>query len=585
MAPVAGPSYFPPLDKCLSGECSLISWETAYDVILDHEGARQSAVLKSFLSDDTSVEILRQPWDPFQQPSTQSKSSFETKTAAIHVTPSENGHYNINEIKEDALWLSKETKIDEVAALRITILEWQGRPTAQLRSGFTEEEAISIQDVAGASTLGASTFMPKSSLLAAPQKVSSQDAIPFSSLEQRRLRLLQLYLSERLHILKVGEAVIVTAMADEKDVASGASNDETVVPSWIRELGRALIEFHATDSSTAKKPSFLSHGVRALQVRLDNLDNGSGWCSAEAGNLEVEDVWAQNQITETVLIMRLLFIHIDAPSGFASSAVILAWYRFIHKYDFFSNFQPTNPSQQELVPLLQSLMAIISLCLLKLPQALEQLTTDSVDRSSSYVLDLQCTNELNTIFIEAASQGAVTASLALFAWSIIAQTLRGVVSDGRAERNQLVAGPEFMEDGSSNREAPRQLSIQGTAARLNRLEEVLEAITDTPLEEDPIEFMANSAVNGSRVYEVIAALSETLASSSDTVMDHDIGLRARLGMLELIRTSLPLTRYSPDILLATLAVLDGDPGSRGVHSEQTSTALSSPVDVFLQDTE
>ncbi|TKA38654.1 hypothetical protein B0A49_13082 [Cryomyces minteri] len=30
MAPVAGPIYFPPLDKCLSGECSLISWETAY---------------------------------------------------------------------------------------------------------------------------------------------------------------------------------------------------------------------------------------------------------------------------------------------------------------------------------------------------------------------------------------------------------------------------------------------------------------------------------------------------------------------------------------------------------------------------
>ncbi|KAK5171585.1 hypothetical protein LTR04_001379 [Oleoguttula sp. CCFEE 6159] len=586
MAPVADPSYFPPLDKCLSGECSLISWETAYDVILDYEGARQSAVLESFFSDETSVEILRQPWDPFQQPSPQSKSRFETKTAAIHVTPSENGHYNINEIKEDALWLSKETKIDEVAALRIAILEWQRRPTAQLRSGFTEEEAISIQDVAGASTLDASTFMPKPTLLAAPQKVSSQDANPFSSPEQRRLRLLQLYLSERLHILKVGEAVIVTAVADKNDPASGASSDETVVPSWIRELGRALIESHAADSSTAMKPSFLSHGVRALQVRLDNLNNGSGWHSAEVGNLEVEDVWAQNQITEMMLIMRLLFIHIDAPSGLASSAVILAWYRFVHKYGFFSNFQPADPSQQELVPPLQSLVAIVSLCLLKLPQALEQFTTDSVDRSSSYILDVQCTNELNSIFIEAASQGAVTASPALFAWSIIAQTLRSVVSDGRAERDHLVAGPEFMEDGgSSNKETPRQLSIQGTATRLNRLEEVLEAITDTPLEEDPIEFMAISAVNGSRVYEVIAALSETLASSSDTVMDYDIGLRARLGMLELIRTSLPLTRYGPDILLATLAVLDGDPGSRDVHNERTSTALSSPVDVFLQDTE
>ncbi|KAK5017149.1 hypothetical protein LTR39_001705, partial [Cryomyces antarcticus] len=428
--------------------------------------------------------------------------------------------------------------------------------------------------------------MPKPTLLAAPQKVSSQDANPFSSPEQRRLRLLQLYLSERLHILKVGEAVIVTAVADKNDPASGASSDETVVPSWIRELGRALIESHAADSSTAMKPSFLSHGVRALQVRLDNLNNGSGWHSAEVGNLEVEDVWAQNQITEMMLIMRLLFIHIDAPSGLASSAVILAWYRFVHKYGFFSNFQPADPSQQELVPPLQSLVAIVSLCLLKLPQALEQFTTDSVDRSSSYILDVQCTNELNSIFIEAASQGAVTASPALFAWSIIAQTLRSVVSDGRAERDHLVAGPEFMEDGgSSNKETPRQLSIQGTATRLNRLEEVLEAITDTPLEEDPIEFMAISAVNGSRVYEVIAALSETLASSSDTVMDYDIGLRARLGMLELIRTSLPLTRYGPDILLATLAVLDGDPGSRDVHNERTSTALSSPVDVFLQDTE
>jgi hypothetical protein len=136
------------------------TWDIAYRALCDPETASKSEPLRAFLTSGENTQILSRPWKPFPDPSSQEKSKFESKTAPISVAPSPNAPYNLDEIKEDSLWLSKEAQISEYAALQLVAQEWQSRPVIQLLSGLTEEEALSVQDAAGITNMGASTFAP-----------------------------------------------------------------------------------------------------------------------------------------------------------------------------------------------------------------------------------------------------------------------------------------------------------------------------------------------------------------------------------------------------------------------------------------
>ena len=87
---------------------------------------------------EESVRVtLRNFLDPFPSASTKSKSAFQTKTAAINATPISNGDYDIEQIKADAQWLSENSKIDEIGALRIVVLDWQQSAFGSHASSFT----------------------------------------------------------------------------------------------------------------------------------------------------------------------------------------------------------------------------------------------------------------------------------------------------------------------------------------------------------------------------------------------------------------------------------------------------------------
>ena len=98
------PSYRAAANQCRT-------WDIAYRALCEPQTASRSAALRDFLTATENVDILSRPWKPFADPSPQEKSKFESKTAPISVTPTPNGHYNLDEIKEDTLWLSKEAHI------------------------------------------------------------------------------------------------------------------------------------------------------------------------------------------------------------------------------------------------------------------------------------------------------------------------------------------------------------------------------------------------------------------------------------------------------------------------------------------
>ncbi|KAF2140628.1 uncharacterized protein K452DRAFT_49192 [Aplosporella prunicola CBS 121167] len=570
-APSADSVLFPPLDKCLSGEQQLLSWKDAFIALSSSNRGRESAFLERFLTHQTNVATLSKPYEPFQAPSAQSKSAFETKTAAINVPSSEDGQYDISQIKEDALWLSKEAKVDEVSALRIALLEWQTRPAAQLLSGFTEEEALSVQSAAGGANLGSSTFLPNSSILAAATDGLGQNFAAFASAEQRRLRILDTYLSERTHILKLSDLLVRIGSAALKTETSAETRDKgtSKVP-WVAELGKSV--FQAQCTAAAFKSSF-----DALRARFQALAEGSGWYQAEGGNSDAEEIWGHCQLTEAISLLQIIFAQADTKPEALEAQTLIDWFDMTASYDFFKCVQLPFLSQQELLPSIQVLVSIVCLTLLDLDAVLARILGEADVASATYITDEECVRKLTELFIATGNQGPSPASPAVFAWTIIAlaakNNLNGIVA-ARDNPAALVSGEPSM------------------------AEKVVDTISDIQFDEDPFVFLATASVDGAHIFDLIAELSSILTSNFDGRLGYGYGEKSvnidldcrleasmRLRLLNLIRDGSFAVEYSPEVILGTLAVLKGGQ-TYWDFTEQDSRRTEDPVmKAFLEGSE
>ena len=279
------------------------------------------------------MHLLAHSSSPYSAPTPHSKSTFDTKTSSIHVPLSGNPRYDIGQIKEDTLWLSKETKIDEVSALRIAVLEWQTRPAVQLLRGSLVEESAILADGIGGSQLQASFSGAASSLFGKSSGLGANAPAPFNDVGPRRRRLLETYLSEHRYILKTSEYVAFAASC-EVDVISQAS-------SWLEEVGSAIIStWKGGTPAQSKSKNFVAEAVDALRSRIESLMRGSGWLSDESQQEEIELAWARNQILEMIHIMQILLIRLHLSSTkLMTPDAILPWYRLMNECGFFDTLQ------------------------------------------------------------------------------------------------------------------------------------------------------------------------------------------------------------------------------------------------------
>ncbi|KAH0558656.1 hypothetical protein GP486_004694 [Trichoglossum hirsutum] len=589
--------YFPALDKCLNGEALLISWKTAFVGLSSPSPVvPEDSSLERFLSDPSSTSALSRPFSAFPSPTQQSGLAFNTRTAAINVAPVTSGKYDISQIREDALWLSKESKINEVGALRVVLLEWQTRPAAQLLGGFSEEEVASIQDATGGSALGSSIFLPNSSILSVPSDQQKGSAA-FNSLENRRLRQLKLYLSERRYILKVGESLIRAGLSDPGAAASprsGMKGKEKEDTNRVGRIGRTILNARILGGEVGRsgKP-FLIECIEAMQERITALENGSGWFKEEDGRLEAEADWGKNQVLEMIHIMQIMFLLLDAQSDITISSVALAWLRLMSKYAFFDRFEPADissqlkpyPSLHPFIQPLQSLASLVSLLILKLPLVLDHLLGETEQpmlvfngspESAPYIVSPSAISEIQAMLTGAAGSCLVNASPAVFAWSIILQTMREVVRTRRearelrqsqraahnyseAESTETEAGESSVTEPGSGGTSPRPYSIgSDISSEPGMYDEVLEDIIKSTLDEDPIGYLAKSAVNGSHVFEVIQNLATEFCVPLSADLNGEDGLRMRNILLHLVRASLEWVEYLPEVVLAALSLLQGE---------------------------
>lgn len=480
----------------------------------------------------------------------EAKTSFDTRTSAASFS-----HTDAAEIKEHSLWLANEAGLDEVTALRIAVLEKLERPTAQLLQDFSDEETRSLQDAASSSTLGTSTLRFDSTLR------STEELLPsiFDLKTSKNLRLVQLYLDERLHVVKIGDLL-------RRLHVNGVGHrlGQEPAPSWLVQVARRI-----ADNTSVEKQDWLELCktiTAAAELRVANL-------APEIDDPKIAESWIWTHLCELNAILQYFYYAAQANGNLPDAPAIMAWFNFVAPKEFFRAFAPANPAHQNATGLLQGLIAAISVSILRLSivDDIEVVLEESVsdvrrsDLEASYINEAGCIGDLQRVFLDAVAWGPSPASPALFAWALIILALReGAVATASGRRESIAY--DYDDESRSRRESL-------TANPETAMERAVEVIRTSLSEQDAFQVIAAGAADTCKAHEVIATLAGALQSALTCGVDDTIQISARTLMLHLIQKTGSLTGYSTGLVAASIAVADGDRRSWN-HSKPDNVLLS-----------
>ncbi|KAF2851837.1 nucleoporin-like protein [Plenodomus tracheiphilus IPT5] len=572
MAPIQSPEL--DLARCFTGEQQLVTWEIAYRALCDPETASRSDALRAFLTAQDNVETLSRPWKPFADPSTQEKTKFDSKTAPINVTPAPNGHYDIEEIKRDSLWLSKQAQISEYAALQIVVQEWQGRATAQLLSGLTEEEALSVQEAAGITNLGASTFMPNSSILTRPLASRSSE---LKAEHLRQLRILGIYHSTCASIIRVSQLLVSWGSASQlRSQTIYGNNYMARCAGWIEELGQAIATRQNGPSSNSGAKA-LDECLKAVVKRGDLLDSGHNF-SVDASIWDtVSEYWAVAQTTELLHLLHLAFVHADlVVKGFVPAATIEDWITAFSRRGFFRDFPVVAAQQAPLIPVIQVLTSLLSLSILKLNVIIDDLSSGDYKHwdPSCYILNTGIVESITTMFAHALTLGQSPATPAILAWGILTFAATDRASDEEQERERLLEFNQTSQDPS-----PTQLALEECALAIRGMNDP-DLFNDKP----PYETITLATIDLD-VFGTVAQFTEIGVPAFGTDIDRVSRDRLRLLFLQLIRVTIGsnIVAYCDELVVSTCTILAGDKTFRNWVDTDASEQSDPVVSYFLED--
>lgn len=517
MAAALDSLYFPSLDKCLAGDSCMISWRIAYLALQDRGAAEDNTALEEFLKDKATVDNLLAAFNEPSPPDGDSKKDFETKTAPIHVSQSANGDYDLEQIKKDALWLSGELKVAELACLRIVILECQQRNADQL-------------------------------LATAGDTGIRRAAADFHVETARRQRMIRIYLEERVYLVKLGADLI-----GHYATRDAAAKYDT----WIDELAAKVAQ-----ASVKERESRILSSIKSIRER-----RSQGPPKHLQSFPELEDAVLFFNLHMTMATLRYVLVLVYTLDSITSSEVILAWFSCMDRSSFLLDLVDNNSTTS--ASSVHSLVAIISFALLQVSRSIvlqqEQALAREDDVSypqlgaKPYCADDKCLEELNIIFYHAAEKGLFVASPAIFAWSLVTLQIRNLAVELKNVRHQ-----QLMDEGDeSGHVRARAASGDGQSSRIEDRHNSLQPQQMREAGDDPPVYFAQVAVDQMGVYNILPVLSESLG-----VMHRTTAVIGRELLYTLWGCGFELVGYQEEVLGALLALL---------ASEQSPTFSGPPT--------
>ena len=317
------------------------SWKATFELLSASKDARPHDGLKLHLTDPRSVQLLchylRSP--PVSTP--ESRSSFATLTSAINITPTNRETYNIEEIKSDALWLSQETSIDEVSALRLVVLEWQSRPASQLLSGFSADADSTLSD--GSSFLA--TFRASKATSGRTCQRENETALEhFTSNPGRHLRILHLYLSERQYLPKVCQQLVCASLQgpppEERYSGEQHARKPESSTTWLQDVGLQIWRSWTGGNHSGDCGPWIAQAISSIQATLEVLGTRSPFMKEEEPLVDLEAAWSKTLILEAYHVMEIILtLTMLSQKTVPSAKVVIKWFQFVGAYGFFEQLE------------------------------------------------------------------------------------------------------------------------------------------------------------------------------------------------------------------------------------------------------
>ncbi|TKA73217.1 hypothetical protein B0A55_07778 [Friedmanniomyces simplex] len=567
--------YFPPLDKCLAGRDRLIPWKTTYRALCDLPTALRSATLEHFLNTSEAIDILANPLAPFPEPSQPSKTKFDTRTAPIHVAQSSSGDYDLEQLKKDALWLAQTVKVEEEAALRIAIVEWQERDKDQLVSSTVRPVESSLQ---GGSMLGASALGRSTAVFAASVGAPARTGSDGGREQIRRDRVLELYLEERQAVLSISTDLVGQyVIANEVETSATGTWLQNLAAKIVAEQhDRATCRDSPAEAAKSKQErridgvAFLREAIEAVQDCMERLNDRSMRPNVFSLAPEKQELYVSATLVHMNDILRLMLAHLHSLDRLPEPTMITAWFVLMAECAFMQHLQPTATLQN--VDILQHLAALVSLAMLQLPKAVTRVheVIDASRRAGAkypdlgsklYIDDEGCVQALNKIMYDAARNNVVLAAPAIYAWSLVTKLIRDG-AEGMRLRRENVDQQRHEDGGSSDTETGDATAGRGVGDGSETDIEKRWAWFHQPemedARDDPARYLAVAAVDGTDVYSLMTSCSRTVTGAYGAELSFPTALVARERLYDLLRQGLDLVGYDVPVMDALLAVLSPD---------------------------
>ncbi|KAL2181964.1 nucleoporin subcomplex protein binding to Pom34-domain-containing protein [Thermothelomyces heterothallicus CBS 202.75] len=574
MATLTDRSYFPPLGECLSGNKIILSWRLVAAALEDLACDRlKSAAVSAFLRDGYVHQLLREPTKTFAPPTNETKLDFETKTGAINVVPSPNDPYNLDTIKDDARWLSKNVNINEVAALRVVIIEYQSRAHSHLTGPLSTQDVANVQEAAGVGDAQASAIV---ALLNVPTVADADSAwADFESETTRRRRLLATYLSERRSFLAAVDALLAFLLHSR---APGTGVELDPLRNAVLQ-GAFGFDQNAARPDTTQLDALAPTYIRTLEGCFDRMQMAPESLDNQMLTEQFEVDWIRTALTEAIHAMSLIFQILDLKaSQFAAPALVTQWFALMDTCEFFEPVPRGHGLIAELLMPLHSLVAAISLKLLNVDRTLSYLEqdVDLLEEEEPYLASSDNLAQMHTTIAAAASAGLISTMPVVFAWSLILHQMH-VGYQERAERRDLLQNQraqagfelEYEPSGRQRRNSAGSIvSIEASSYDVFLVSQQLERNIE------PAENMARIATGRGQVYELMADMAVCLGSGQLAAFRPVLGARARLTFQDLLKRSAHYVGYQAEPVSCLLSILSGGSQYWDISAEAPSNEKS-----------
>ncbi|KAI1465148.1 nucleoporin subcomplex protein binding to Pom34-domain-containing protein [Daldinia caldariorum] len=591
--PLSDHVYLPPLEPCLKGETVVLSWKLLVSALTDPSGHRQnSSAVVDYLTDPLVQSFFTQPGSAFEPPSDKSShnAAFVKKTAAIQVTPAPNDKYDINTIKEDALWLSKNARINEIAALRVVVIEFQSRPRNQLLGPISNQDVASLREAAGASNAQTTNILPGFNI------VSTLDAADiqanFEKSESRKQRIFQTYLEESRYYAATNDCIFTLLLQESMPSSPPSEASETIRKSYLKAYGMSPKQPQKSPNDTPTK-TFHALVNQYLGLLPDSISRSQAPLHTVVDDKilltdELNEQWIQTWLTEALHRMVIIFQLLDLSSDvFVSAQLAQNWFSLVNTLSFLEQLQNFPRSISDLAAPLQCLVCVISLSILNLPRMMSffegdvELNTDDEYLATSSVLE-----HIHDVLEGLVDQGSLYVAPVLFAWVPVVHAMFSSYQE-RAERRDTIQNEKAVENYDSATQMVPTLGRRNSAGSITTIDKRRydDFLINKNLDRDfkRVQVLAVVATDRARVYDVIAAMSACLGSSDNAIFPDSVGSRMRCTFLDLLRVTYPFVGYKSEPVYSLVAVLSGGQGYWDLSRYRTTSVEQDVITLALND--